>query len=127
METNTKKRSRAGTFVKLAVASLAVLGIGGAITAAAWQDHVYFGAAATAGTFNLQGSVTGAPHSWQEGNADYAKIQLPASFLENLRPNDIRTTTVFVRNVGTVGADLTVSTQEHGRSSTSTLRLVGRR
>ena len=43
--------------VKIGLAGLAVLGVGAALTSAAWTDVVFFDADVTTGNFNLQGAL----------------------------------------------------------------------
>ena len=43
--------------VKVGLAALAVLGVGAAMTSAAWTDVVFFDADVTTGNFNLQGAI----------------------------------------------------------------------
>ena len=47
--------------VKIGLAGLAVLGIGAALTSAAWTDVVFFDADVTTGNFNLQGALPAEP------------------------------------------------------------------
>ena len=43
--------------IKIGLAALAVLGVGAALTSAAWNDVVFFDADVTTGNFNLQGAL----------------------------------------------------------------------
>ncbi len=50
-----KSEGRKRPTLRLVLAGIAVLGIGAAITTAAWTDDVFFSATATASSFDLQG------------------------------------------------------------------------
>jgi predicted ribosomally synthesized peptide with SipW-like signal peptide len=65
--TNTPVRaSGTGRKVKAILAGGLVLGIGVAVTLAAWNDSEYATAQFKAGTFNLEGSTTNAPDSFAD-------------------------------------------------------------
>jgi hypothetical protein len=53
-------RRRTSSVVRLVLAGVAVVGIGAAITTAAWTDDVFFTATAEASSFDLQGAPLGA-------------------------------------------------------------------
>lgn len=64
-------RRRWGTRSRLILAGIAVLGIGAAVTTAAWTDDVWFTADAEAGTVELSGSLDGTDFfAGEEGNLD---------------------------------------------------------
>lgn len=99
---NNKRRPVAA----FALAALAVGGIGGAVTTAAWSDNVFFGADAEAATFTLQGSIDG--RSWVEShNADSIQLIVPEATLANLLPGQSREVPLHVKNSGSVSAALT--------------------
>lgn len=110
MSESTRRNSRVA---RLMLTAVALLGFGAAITAAAWEDHVYFEIEATAATFDVQGRIGLAEDSWEAGDADLedgwaqsqdaGNITLTASFA-NLIPGDSRDFYVQLRNIGTVTA-----------------------
>lgn len=102
--TRKDKSDRRRKVTKFALAGVAVLGVGAALTSAAWTDNVWFGATATAGNVNLQGRVAGSS-AWSEGAAQAGLITVPAS-LSNLGPGQSRSITLELQNAGTV--DLTI-------------------
>lgn len=57
--TNDKKKRRGGAFLKLGIAGLAILGIGGALTTAAWQGTVTFAGEASVADFEVAGRLDG--------------------------------------------------------------------
>ena len=69
--TPSTPRRRWGTRARLILAGVAVLGIGAAVTTAAWTDDVWFTADAEAGTVELSGSLNGTDFfPGEEGNLD---------------------------------------------------------
>jgi len=100
----TPDRKRRRKIAKFALAGVAVLGVGGALTSAAWTDDVFFAADATSGAFDLQGSLDGTNWFDVDGVDDTATtpIQIPATAFENLAPNDVRDVTLHLRNAGSV-------------------------
>jgi len=70
-----------------------VLGVGTAVTLAAWNDSEFANGTFTAGSFNLQGSTTGdvdagyADHA-SSGAAATLEFDLPADLVDNMAPGD---------------------------------------
>lgn len=94
--------------LRLMLAAVALLGIGAAITAAAWEDRVHFEINANAADFNLQGRVAtieGIWGEWLESN-DGGAIELTVAF-SDMAPNDSRTFWLQVRNSGDLDAFIT--------------------
>ncbi len=103
----TRKNKRR-PIAAFALATLAVGGVGAALTSAAWTDNVFFSASADAAEFDLQGSVNGT--DWKQSNDD-GSIELvvdPASFAK-LLPGESREVTLQVKNLGNVKGALTSS------------------
>ena len=102
--------------VKIGLAALAVLGVGAALTSAAWTDVVFFDANVTTGNFNLQGALPAdqdAPDAPPDGAAwlesdDATAIQLHFDQIQ-FAPDESVTVTGYVRNdpASTWTADLT--------------------
>ena len=102
--------------VKIGLAGLAVLGIGAALTSAAWTDVVFFDADVTTGNFNLQGALPAdqaAPAAppdgaaWEESD-DITAITLTFDQIQ-VAPDESVVLTGYVRNdpASTWTADLT--------------------
>lgn len=86
------------------LAAVALLGIGAAVTAAAWEDRVYFEVDASAADFNVQGRIALDGDDWSGWEeADSEQIALSVE-LTNLAPNDSRTVKLQLRNVGDITA-----------------------
>ncbi|MGA7756906.1 MAG: hypothetical protein WCA57_03615 [Ilumatobacteraceae bacterium] len=102
---DTKRRRK---IAKFALAGVAVLGVGAALTSAAWTDDVFFSADATSGSFDLQGSLDGT--NWFDvatvDDTATTPIQIPASAFENMGPNDVRDVTLHLQNAGSVSMTL---------------------
>jgi len=100
----TPDKRRRRTIAKFALAGVAVLGVGAALTSAAWTDDVFFAADATSGTFDLQGSLDGT--NWFDvatvDDTATTPIQIPATAFANLAPNDSRVVTLHLQNAGSV-------------------------
>lgn len=103
MSTSTTPSRRPAA--KLVLAGVAVVGIGAALTTAAWTDNVFFSAQAETGAFNLQGSTDGVSFD-EHDTEETAAIVVPADAFENLAPGDERSVDLWVRNAGTVPAFL---------------------
>ncbi|MET4157002.1 hypothetical protein [Agromyces sp. PvR057] len=110
--TGTGRRTRV---LKVALAGIAILGIGAAITTAAWTDDVFFGADATASSFDLQGAAN------PEGAAcdatltygdeglpgDVAEIDITTAELGALSPEDVVVVPFCLYNAGSLSGTLT--------------------
>ena len=111
--------------LRLMLAAVALLGIGAAITAAAWQDEVNFEVEARGATFDVQGRIGYAPDVWEPGDQDLADgwaqsdddgdITLSIDF-GDLVPGDSRDFYVQLRNEGSVTAYLDVDASAAGWS-----------
>ncbi|AYF98798.1 hypothetical protein D7I47_11415 [Protaetiibacter intestinalis] len=99
-----------------------MLGIGAAATSAAWVDDVFFGATATASSFDLQGAPLGAAANcaavaegaWEDiaggtetTSTDYVDITTTA--LGAIAPDETYTVPFCLRNAGTIGGDIVVT------------------
>jgi predicted ribosomally synthesized peptide with SipW-like signal peptide len=102
--------------IKIGLAALAVLGVGAALTSAAWTDVVFFDADVTTGNFNLEGALPAdqaapvAPTddaAWLESD-DETAIELSFDEIQ-FAANETVTVTGYVRNdpASTWTADLT--------------------
>jgi predicted ribosomally synthesized peptide with SipW-like signal peptide len=100
--------------VKVGLAALAVLGVGAALTSAAWTDVVFFDADVTTGNFNLEGAIPAdqtAPvvpaTGWLESD-DETAIELHFGEIQ-IAADETVTYTGYVRNdpLSTWTADLT--------------------
>ncbi len=94
-ESSTRRRK----VTKFALAGVAVLGIGAALTSAAWSDNVFFGGTTSAAEFELQGWDPTAG-DWFDADTSGARIVLPADALTEVGPGISDSYTVTVRNNG---------------------------
>lgn len=101
-----RKAGKRRPIVAFGLATLAVGGIGAAMTSAAWTDNVFFSAQADAATFDLEGSVDGGKTWLQSDNEEKIELIVPASEFAKLLPGETRTVTLDVRNNGNVNATL---------------------
>ncbi len=105
MSNTTRRRSRT---LRLVLAAVALLGIGAAITAAAWQDDVFVDVDINSGDLDLVGQVTiddNPPSDWEQSDT-VGNIQLEI-ILDDIGPGDEHTVTVALRNDGTADAHVT--------------------
>ncbi len=86
---DTQTRTRRHT-IRLALAAVAVLGIGAAVTTALWTDDVFFSTTATASSYDLQGRA-GTSGAWSDvgipGDSDTTPITLTSAELSALSPS----------------------------------------
>lgn len=94
-ESSTRRRK----VTKFALAGIAVLGVGAALTSAAWSDNVFFGGTTSAAEFELQGQDP-ATGDWFDADSSGARIILPADELTEVGPGISDSVTVTVRNNG---------------------------
>lgn len=104
------KKNKRRPIVAFALATLAVGGVGAALTSAAWTDNVFMAAAADGATFDLQGSLDGQTWS-QSDNKGSIQIAVPATQFAKLLPGQSRTVNLYVKNFGNVNAALTSSVE----------------
>lgn len=76
-----------------------VLGVGAAVTLAAWNDSEFAQGTFTAGSFNLEGSTTSATTGFQdhESEAGAASLEFTLPLAENLSPTDVVYAPFWVR------------------------------
>jgi len=100
IETSGRRRK----ITKFALAGVAVLGVGAALTSAAWTDNVWFGGDAASGVADLQGSVDGT--NFEDGD-DVGGLDLEMGTFR-VAPTQTATDTVWVLNNGDVPMRLSV-------------------
>ncbi|MEV7692048.1 hypothetical protein AB0N73_01815 [Microbacterium sp. NPDC089189] len=126
---NTDVKDRRSIIIRSSIGALAVLGLAGAITTAAWTDQAFFSAPATAASFDLQAglSETG-PFTENATAGDALTIPLATSQFGDLVPGDAPLSVdVYVKNASSVPAQLTVDATTSGTLFTaadSTVTLV---
>lgn len=119
-----RTKRRKSTTVRLAVASIAVLGIGAAITTAAWTDQAWFTTSASSAEIELYGalavdgtcpvvptSTPGADSPWKAADDGDAAVAIPEATFADLVPGQTRTAIICLWNGSTVplsvsGADI---------------------
>lgn len=97
-ENSTNRRRKV---TKFALAGVAVLGVGAALTSAAWSDNVFFGGSAEAADFELQGwdPINGV---WANADTNGVRIALPADAFDEVGPGISDSYNVRVYNAGDV-------------------------
>ncbi|WP_438353663.1 SipW-dependent-type signal peptide-containing protein [Microbacterium sp. CJ88] len=85
-DTTTTRRRWRGRRLRAVLAGGLVLGVGAAITLAAWTDNEYATGTFTAGQFNLQGSIDGATYADHASAAGAATLSFSTPF-SNLAPS----------------------------------------
>lgn len=88
-----------------------VLGVGTAVTLAAWNDSEFANGTFTAGSFNLEGSATSAVAGWGEHDtAPGAALTFTLPLAGNMSPSDVVYAPFWVRLDSTTTSDATVTT-----------------
>jgi hypothetical protein len=100
-DTEFETSGRRRKITKFALAGVAVLGVGAALTSAAWTDNVWFGGSAGTAEFELSGQDP-ATGNWVPADDALASIALPADALDNVGPNISDSYTLRVRNDGSI-------------------------
>ena len=110
----SKTSGRKRPTLRIALAGVALLGIGAAITTAAWTDDVFFGATATASSFDLQGRAVLTPDAdvWQDlgipGETSATTfIDLDSTALAALSPGVTAAVPFELCNTGTAAGKVT--------------------
>jgi hypothetical protein len=98
-DTEFQTSGRRRKISKFALAGVAILGVGGALTSAAWSDNVFFGGTSSAADFELQG-LDPATGGWFDADTDGASIVLPADAFDEVGPGIADSYTVQVKNAG---------------------------
>lgn len=109
-DTEFETSGRRRKITKFALAGVAVLGVGAALTSAAWTDNVWFQGNASTGNVDLRGSVNGT--TWLQGASEGTPIVIPASELGNVGPDISDTTTIYVRNFGSLPVAISTTQAE---------------
>lgn len=102
----TPARKRAT--LKIVLAGVAIVGVGAAVTTAVWTDDVFFGATATASSFDLQHAAAAAgPWSDEGVPGDEAVVTITAAGLDALSPSTTINVPFYLCNVGTTAGTVT--------------------
>ncbi|ANJ25908.1 hypothetical protein [Agromyces aureus] len=115
MSTRTPEQSRKRRLITgISLASIAVLGVGAAITTAAWTDNVWFSATADTSTIELYGAVADtvpAPGdaAWEEADDQAAAIVVPADSFAGLVPQETRAVQIWLWNGSTTALSVELS------------------
>jgi hypothetical protein len=115
-ETSDRRRK----VTKFALAGVAVLGVGAALTSAAWSDNVWFGGSTDAADFELQGWTGSA---WANADTEAEGIVLPATAFNEIAPGIGDSYEFRVRNGGDIPIylnDLPIVTVAGGLSDAAT-------
>jgi len=105
MAVHTKRK------VQAVLAGGLVLGVGAAVTLAAWNDSEFANGTFAAGTFNLEGSTTSATAGWADHEAaPGADLDFTLPLAANLAPEDVVYAPFWLRLDATTTSDATVTT-----------------
>ncbi len=99
------RHSRRRPVLAFALATVALGGVGAAITTAAWTDDVFFSGHAGAAVFTLKGSLDGTTFT-TSNDVNEINLSIPSDRLSNLLPGQTRTIDLWVTNAGSVNAAL---------------------
>ena len=107
---DTIRRRRLITGISLA--SIAVIGVGAAITTAAWTDNVWFNAEANTAGIELYGAVSDVEPAldvanWDDADTQPDAITVPIDSFDGLVPGETRAISIWLWNDSSV--DLSVS------------------
>lgn len=110
MTNTTSKRKLNSKAARLSLAAIAIVGVGAAVTTAAWTDSSFLQQHASSSSFNIQASNDGVNflESADAANPELA-ISPDADFAENFKPNETRATNIWVKNTGNEVAYVTPS------------------
>lgn len=100
---------RRRTVTKLVLAAIAVLGIGAAVTVAAWTDDAWFTAEASTGEVELSGSIDGETFVPADEEGTLVIALDAEENLANLVPNETRSVPLWIRNDSTVDLEITLA------------------
>ena len=100
-ESSTRRRK----VTKFALAGVAVLGVGAALTSAAWSDNVWFGGDADAADFELSG-FDPVSRTWVPADTANTGIELPTTAFDTVGPGVADSYELRVRNDGDITIDL---------------------
>ena len=104
-----EQKERRNKVLRIGAGTLAFLGIGAAITTAAWTDQVWFSGSASASAVQLEGSTDKA--DWAVAQDESVAIQIPDEALQNLAPGHAASTVeVYVKNASESPVDLSDAT-----------------
>lgn len=96
------KRRRRGAIVRFGLATVAVLGVGAALTSAVWTDDAWFdGGASAVEQVELQASVDGGS-TWYDADTENQAVSIPADAFDNLNQGADETITLHLKNASSV-------------------------
>src|SRR4051794_27317821 len=105
MTRDPSRKRKLNKIIPIALAGVAVVGVGAALTSAAWTDNVAFGATTASQTFDLQSSVD-AGTTWNDVAGDDATVTFTNAQLAKLSPGDTVTLPFTLKNAGTATAQI---------------------
>ncbi|KQM80721.1 hypothetical protein [Agromyces sp. Leaf222] len=116
MSTRTPEQARKRRLITgISLAAVAVLGVGAAITTAAWTDNVWFSATANTSSIELLGAVgetEPAPGdaAWEEADEESTAVVIPAASFADLVPEETRAVQIWLWNDSTVDLSVELAT-----------------
>ena len=102
-DTEFETSGRRRKITKFALSGVAVLGVGAALTSAAWTDNVWFAGDASTGTLDLIGSGDDGA-TWEEGDSSGTAITITA--FDEIGPDITVTRRLWVENQGSLPVQL---------------------
>ncbi|WP_122817939.1 hypothetical protein [Nocardioides pantholopis] len=100
------KRRRRGAIVRFGLATVAVLGVGAALTSATWTDDAWFaGSASAVENVELQASVDGG-NTWYDADTVDNAVAIPADAFKNLNQGANETVRLELKNASSVPLNL---------------------
>lgn len=116
--TQPRARRKQHRVVKIALAGLALLGVGAAATSAAWTDDALFSVGATSAGVELQARAT-TTGTWTDADATAVAV-VPSDVFANLLPGQTRTATLYLKNSGSTTLAVTSAVVTVGEPLTGT-------
>ncbi|GAA2518551.1 hypothetical protein [Rarobacter incanus] len=105
-KTNDRERRRKRRAIaKFGLAGVALLGIGAAMTSAAWTDDAWFTGNAEAATVELQGSLqTGS--GFIDADTSGGAVAIPTTAFKDINQGANKSVTLYLKNTGSVPVTL---------------------
>ncbi|WOP19807.1 SipW-dependent-type signal peptide-containing protein [Raineyella sp. LH-20] len=108
MSDNTSTRWTRSHKIRALLAGGVVLGVGAAVTLAAWNDSEFAQGDFTAGTFNLEGSTDGTTYAQHSTSAAAALVFDSTTYSGNITPDDVLYKAFWVRLDSATTSDATL-------------------
>ncbi|WOQ16798.1 SipW-dependent-type signal peptide-containing protein [Raineyella sp. W15-4] len=120
MSDNTSTRWTRSHRIRALLAGGVVLGVGAAVTLAAWNDSEFAKGDFAAGTFNLEGSTDGTTYSQHDTAGTAAVVFDSATYSGNISPDNVLYKAFWVRLDSTTTSDATLVLNPATNTATGT-------